>query len=221
MHDDHFDQLLSSIVTGTPRRTLLSGLLGVAGVATANQAGAKKKKKKCKPPKVKCGKKCLAAGACCTNADCPVDGQTCTANTCQCPAGEVVSGTRCARPCIPACGQCQQCVDGACEDLAEDTPCSQGICRNGVCKPDRSFGCVTSQNACASGSGVACPDSTTSQAACFIDADGDSVCGTGQCTNVTTDAACVALLGVGAFVLPCPLCLLGAKNNVCVKPVTA
>ncbi|MFN8678736.1 MAG: hypothetical protein U0Z70_20325 [Thermomicrobiales bacterium] len=197
-----------------------------AGLAVAGDGDAKRKrkKKKCKPPRIKCGKKCLAAGACCTNADCTaVIGQVCVGNACECPSGQVAAGNRCAVPCSPACGDCQRCDDGVCGDVADDTPCANGgTCQAGVCKPDRSFGCTPSQNVCG-GTNVACPDSTTSGAACFVDGDGDSVCGTAECTTVTTDTACESLLGSGAFVLLCPICSVGGggKTHMCVLPVSA
>ena len=71
------------------------------------------------------------------------------------------------------------------------------------------------------GTNVPCPDSTSSGAACFVDEDGDSVCGVALCTRVTTDEACESELGEGAFVLLCPICGIGVGGNthMCVKPV--
>jgi hypothetical protein len=224
MHAERLDWFSKHLGGGTPRRTLLGSLLGtfaVGGMQPPVSAKKKRKKKKCKAPRIKCGKKCLAAGACCTNAECAaVIGQVCVANTCECPGGQVVADNECAQPCNPACGECQRCDDGACIDLAEGAPCSNGgSCDAGVCQPDRSFGCATTQNACVATSGVACPDSTTTDAKCFVDGAGDSVCGTGLCTSVTTDEACVAALGEGAFVVTCPLCGITGNARVCVKPV--
>lgn len=222
MHQDHFDRIQALAASRTARRGLLGGVLGMLGLSVTGSEFDARKKRRCKSPRIKCGKKCLAAGACCTNADCTaVIGQVCVGNACECPSGQAAAGNACAVPCNPACDECQRCDDGACVDLADDTPCTEsGTCQAGVCTPDRSFGCVAAQNACGSFSGVSCPNSTTPDAVCFVDGAGDSVCGTGLCTNVTTDTECIALLGAGAFVQPCSLCSLGGKTRVCVKPVT-
>lgn len=226
MDRQQFDALSRRVDQALCRRSILQAPLLVTVLAGSltwsnQEAAGKRKKKACKSPRIKCGKKCLAAGRCCTNADCTVVGQVCVSSRCECPGGQVVDGNECAEPCSPACGDCQRCDDGACVDLADDTPCTGGgTCQAGLCKADRSFGCPANLSACTAGPGAICPDSTTSGTSCFIDAAGDSVCGTGQCTNLTTDAECVTLLGAGAFVLPCSFCSLGGKTRICVKPVT-
>lgn len=222
MDGDRFDWLSRHLAGNAPRRTLLGGLFGTLAFSVTQPVSnaRKKRKRRCKPPKVKCGKKCLPAGACCTNAECAaVIGQVCVASVCECPGGQVVAGNRCVTPCVPACDDCRRCETGTCVTVADDTPCTDGgKCKAGVCEPDRSFGCTSTKNACATTNGVACPDSTTTDAKCFVDAVGESVCGVGLCTSVTTDEACESEVGEGAFVLPCPLCIIGS-SRVCVQPV--
>jgi hypothetical protein len=221
-----FDAFSRRVACLADRRSVLHAAIvapvaaGMTFVSNGEAKRKRKKKKPCKPPRRKCGKTCLAAGACCTNANCAsVVGQVCVANACECPGGQVVAGNECAAPCTPACSECQRCDDGACVDRADETPCANGgTCQAGVCTPDRSFGCASTQSVCA-GSNVPCPESTTSGAACFIAGAGDSVCGTAECTNVTTNEACESLLGEGAFVLPCPICGVGGKTHMCVMPV--
>lgn len=226
MNQPQFDAFSRRVNRALGRRSLLRAAVVAAALPGSeiltghDAAGKRKKRKKCRSPRVKCGKKCLPARACCTNAECAaVIGQVCVANTCECPGGQVVAGNECAQPCNPVCGECQRCDDGACIDLADDSPCSNGgVCKTGICKPDRSFGCAATQNVCA-GTGVDCPGSTTPEAKCFVDIEGDAVCGVGLCTNVTTDEACIAELGEGAFVQPCPICGVASKTHICVKPV--
>lgn len=218
-----FDDLSIQVSRRAGRRALLGAALalGSAALSHAGLARTRKRKRKCKRPRVKCGKRCLAAGSCCTNADCAaIGGQVCVASRCECPSGERVSGSACTRLCAPACGECQTCDDGVCVNAPEQSACVDGgFCRQGVCKPDRSFGCATPQNACLSGSGVTCPDSTTTDAKCFVDADGDFFCGVGLCATVTTDAECQSEVGEGAVALPCLICQIVSRTHVCVKPV--
>lgn len=227
MDGTQFDRITARLAATAPRRVVLGGLGGLLGLEAAAARTAaknnkkKKKRKKCKAPRVRCGKQCLAAGACCTNADCPIGGQTCVRNGCECPAGQVVDDGACTVPCIPACGVCQRCSGGACLNLPNGSACPQGKCRDGVCKPDRSFGCVTSQNQCVETAVIPCPGNNTAGARCFVDPDGDSVCGTGTCTSNTSQAACITASGPDAFVVPCAICALGGATHMCVKPVSA
>lgn len=176
--DSTFDRVIRNGVRGVPRRGLLGLVSGFAALATGTPGaeGTRKRRKKCKTPRIRCGKQCLAAGACCTSADCTsVFGQVCVANVCQCPVGG--------------------------------------------CPPNRAFGCVATQNACLEAASAVCPNSTTSRASCFIDGQGESICGTALCTNVTTDAECESEAGEGAFVLPCSSCASTGNARVCVQPV--
>lgn len=99
MDGHQFDQVLRSVATS--RRTAIGGAAAtLAGIVGWREAEAGKKKKKCKAPKVKCGKQCLPAGACCADSDC---------GTCQ-----VCSGKRCVlAPAGSACG-----VGGSCNGTA-------------------------------------------------------------------------------------------------------
>ena len=64
-----FDGLARQLGSLADRRTTVRAFAGsalaVIGVSAGWEAEAKKKKKKCKSPKVKCGKKCCAAGSVC------------------------------------------------------------------------------------------------------------------------------------------------------------
>ena len=225
MHDAAFDQAMREGLRSVPRRRLLglaAGLLALVRGGPDVRAKRKRKKRRCKPPRIKCGKKCLAAGACCTNADCSaVTGQVCVANTCRCPGGQVVAGGECAAPCSPVCDVCQRCDDGTCVDLAEGAACANGgVCRGNICKPDRSFGCTVAQNACATGAALNCPNNSANNTFCFVDLDGDPVCAKVKCTNDATGAVCPDLLGPGSFVQPCAL-ICGPNDNkthMCIQP---
>lgn len=204
------------------RAALLATMLPGANILTGHDvAGKRKKRKKCRSSKVKCGKTCLPAGSCSTGADCTqVAGQVCVTNTCTCPAGLVVSGNACAVPCDPACDDCQRCVAGACLDVADGAACRDGgVCRNNVCKPDLSLGCSAAQDSCGPSGSVLCPDGQVNNLFCFVDADGDPVCGRARCTNDTTGAECQNSTGAGSFVVPCAA-ICGAsdinKTHMCV-----
>lgn len=100
MDGNQFDTVLRSIAAS--RRTALGGVAAtLAGIAGWSDIQARKKKKKCKSPKVKCGKKCLPAGFCCDNSDCGIC-RTCNGNTCvlapagsACGVGGSCNGTAC------------------------------------------------------------------------------------------------------------------------------
>lgn len=100
MDGQQFDQMLRAIASS--RRTIVGGALAavVTGAAWPG-AEAGKKKRKCKAPKVKCGKKCLSAGSCCDDRDCGAC-QVCAGNRCvlapagtACGVGGSCNGTAC------------------------------------------------------------------------------------------------------------------------------
>jgi hypothetical protein len=100
MDGNQFDRIFRSAMKS--RRTVLGGTIAtVAGVMGWSDGGAKGRRRRCKAPKVKCGKKCLPAGACCSDRDC---------GTCQ-----TCSGKRCVvAPAGTACGVGGQCNGTAC-----------------------------------------------------------------------------------------------------------
>jgi hypothetical protein len=130
---DHrqFDALTARIGQQVSRRAGLAGLAFAALVgAVPTRAKHKKHKKKCKAPKKKCGKKCIAVqsdpGNCgsCGHA-CPA-GQQCVGSHCQCPAGQHDCGGSCA-----ACCPGDECCDNAaCDD---GNVCTTDTCQDGTC----------------------------------------------------------------------------------------
>ncbi|MEZ4564764.1 MAG: hypothetical protein R2853_18695 [Thermomicrobiales bacterium] len=102
MDGNHFDGIIRAAMHS--RRTLLGGALAaIAGATGRADSPARKRRKRCKSPRVKCGKKCLRAGSCCKVADCGVC-QTCTGKRCvvapggtACGVGGECNGTACIR----------------------------------------------------------------------------------------------------------------------------
>ena len=100
MDGSQFDGIVRSVTQS--RRTVLGGAIAtVAGVMGLAEGEAKKRRRKCKSPKVKCGKKCLPAGSCCLDTDCGTC-QTCSGKTCvvspsgtSCGVGGSCNGTAC------------------------------------------------------------------------------------------------------------------------------
>ena len=100
MDGSHFDWIIRSAVQS--RRTVLGGAFAaVVGITGHTEGEARRRRKRCKSPKVKCGKKCLPAGSCCSDKDC---------GTCQ-----TCSGKRCVvAPSGTACGVGGECNGTAC-----------------------------------------------------------------------------------------------------------
>ena len=122
MDGNHFDTIIRAAVQS--RRSVLgSALAAVLGVMSQTGSEAKKRRKRCKSPRVKCGKKCLRAGSCCTSADCDPC-QTC-------------SGTRCVvAPSGTACGVGGECNGTACiREGAFGCPADQNFCDTGARTP--------------------------------------------------------------------------------------
>ena len=190
MASHELDALSRRVAAALSRRSVLATMPALLGALVAPEivAARKKRKKKCKAPKVRCGKQCLPPGACCVDAD---------------------------------CDECQTCNGGTCRDLTNGAACSNGrVCRAGVCKPDRSLGCSVTQDSCGGAGSVLCPENNPGNLFCFVDSDGDPVCGTALCTNDTTGAACPGLTGAGSIVLPCAAICGPAvnKTHMCVRP---
>lgn len=147
MDELRFDDLLRSFASGHSRRATLaalaSGVFGAGSRALLDDVEARKKRKRkkkrktCKSGAKKCGKKCIAASACCSSADCG-EGGSCVSGSCTCPSGL----KDCNGDCIPE----NQCC-GACPG---DTFCDGGEC---VCPEDAPHECpggecLTTGNCC-------------------------------------------------------------------------
>lgn len=217
MDADRFDDVLRQ--WGQSRRPLLgAGLGALLGLADLTVGEArKKKKKKCKAPKVKCGKKCLPANSCCTDANCGGNG-VCQTSTCACFAGF----RSCNGSCIPEGNCCSSadcgggvCASGQCRCLASTKVCGAGCipeaacctnedcgspcktCQNGTC----SAGCAASETCLPNGScGLTCPGSSPPPTGCSCNnntpgfesvlrvTNNGTICGPAQ--TCTTTAEC-------------------------------
>jgi hypothetical protein len=124
-----FDALARSLSDLRSRRGLarllggltLAGPLAAYGLSEAGGKGKKRKKKhkkKCKPNQQKCGKTCIPATSCCTDAQCGVGG-FCANETCTCFSG--------FRPCNGTCITEEQCCANS--DCGEGAVCREGVCR--------------------------------------------------------------------------------------------
>ena len=154
MDGSQFDRLVRGFGMAHTRRGV-AALLAAAGARPLLGAGGtdarKKKRKKCKAPKVKCGKQCLPANACCpgtkpcagacipdsgccTSADCgpcqTCDNQVCSAG---CGAGETcLANGSCGKTCASGddCDDVTQCLcnvangDAVCRRPASGSACS-------------------------------------------------------------------------------------------------
>src|ERR1041384_2296869 len=80
MDGHRFDAMIRTLA-GSRRTVLGCAVAAAAGAVTQLQSEGKRRKKRCKSPKVKCGKKCLPAGSCCNTNDCGVC-QVCSGNSC-------------------------------------------------------------------------------------------------------------------------------------------
>lgn len=124
---------------GTTRALAGLGLVGALGslfgLLDSEAKKKRKKKKKCKG--TKCGKKCLPKSACCTDANCENDGETCVNNACACPDGQDACGGSCLDSCPASrvrnpksCGCCRPAnvEEQVCDPIhdvccAEELPC--------------------------------------------------------------------------------------------------
>lgn len=121
MESDRFDDFARTVAGTSTRRTLLglAAVLGLSPLLALAKKRRKKKKKKCKRGRKKCGKRCIAATACCGNADCGFQG-ACESGVCDCKSG----ARFCQGRCIPL-GDC--CSDAECANVSGQT------CQNGRC----------------------------------------------------------------------------------------
>lgn len=181
MDGSTFDHLVRAFGASHTRRRVVATLTaaGAIPLLSLNNADARKhkKKKKCKAPKIKCGKKCLTANSCCSDAECGVG--VCAGGQCRCLPGQKACGSKC----IPD-GAC--CVDADC-----GSPCKK--CQNNVC----SAGCGNGELCLANGScGKSCATNAdcASVSNCNCDAAGGvchvvvpAVCDSGQTCSTTAD----------------------------------
>jgi hypothetical protein len=158
MDESRFDHVLRTFAAVSGRRAALR-LLSAAGMALVAGNGLasggltrkkkrKKKKKTCKGDTRKCGKTCIPAANCCSDADC--HGGSCVARTCQCLGG--------MKACNGACVPETHCCENA--DCDDGNPCTTQICnQDGTCshphRPDLSY--CGGNNLCSGGVCAAYP----------------------------------------------------------------
>ena len=131
MDDRSFDQLVKRLSEQRTRRTSLRALAGgtLAAVALTEPSTthARKRKKKCKPPRVKCGRKlCCAAGQQCVGGACvapPTTGTSASTSTSTTSVTSSTTSSTTPQPsvCTPPCTEGLQCVNEVCT-------CNQTLC---------------------------------------------------------------------------------------------
>ncbi|MFT4039122.1 MAG: hypothetical protein QM692_13130 [Thermomicrobiales bacterium] len=207
------------------RRAIAPALAALALPALAPTASGKKKKK-CKPPKRRCGKRCLAVQTDPANCgDCGracAAGETCSGGACvapqpTCPAGQKA----CNGGCIPATNCCTSadctggevcradvCIDGVCTlvSKAEGIPCPYGggvvgDCRGGTCSL-----CLARQSSCSSAN--QCCGGTTGMVTCYTIQHAGFVCD-------VSDPRCGGQLGATCSVNCDCLNGLNCENGAC------
>lgn len=161
MNRQLFDRLSRRLTHLEGRRSLLHAAIFApvaAGLAVASdgEVKRKRKRKRCKPPRIKCGKKCFdlqkddancgACGAACT------DGRSCSGGACVCPADQsFIAGA-----CIPRFGctlELDTCEVGkkACPGVAGD---ADGRCH--VSAEGEPF-CATAEECVSASNSSDCP----------------------------------------------------------------
>ena len=179
MDGARFDQFTRGLGVRLPRRVLV-GVLATAGLSLARSDAHAKRKKKCKAPKRKCGKRCVAVLTdprhCGTCGRTCATGERCTSGTCSlpCPPGQ----KGCAGKCIPISGCCANtecpaaleceasvCLNNTCRMLSveDETECfnlgAPGQCRGGGC-----INCLRRREVCLADGD--CCDSRTGRVIC-------------------------------------------------------
>lgn len=238
MDADRFDAVIRRF-SDPSRRALLGltlggGMASLLGLSEADAKKKKKKKKKCKGGTKKCGKKCIAATACCSSADC--GGRACNNGTCSCPDGEFACGSTCVSG--DACcedNQCaagQNCDDGFCRcpgsnAIACGESCCDGddqvcrvdggpaTCQDGNC-PASNYCNGSTRFFCANSPAGACVcASTTDPMTQTVCVDFSATVNPANCNACTTSANCPS----GQFCIPgnsSPSGACGCSNNFCV-----
>jgi hypothetical protein len=171
MSIEHFAAVARSLIQRHDRRDIIARLLTAASIGPfivarrydPLEAKKKRKKKKCKKPKVKCGKKCCASGVVCTNSNagiCVTPSPTnpdpicagipscCSTRQCgdDCLCQSTIEGGGfCYRPgaegCGATCTSSADCPDGVCITYEAGTTCGSNTCCDGrlaVCVPNAS-----------------------------------------------------------------------------------
>ena len=121
MDGNRFDQLTRSLASGSSRRSLLKGLLGLGGLAATTllpteQSDARRSSSSAPTPPPPCPGQiqCPDATHCCDSALCNTQrGLCCSAGTLPCDAGccAPCAGAQCGHEC---CDSAVQCCDGEC-----------------------------------------------------------------------------------------------------------
>jgi hypothetical protein len=140
MDASHFDRWTQNLTTKSRRQTLRGLLIGASPLIAAlmltrseESAEAKKKrknkrKKRCKAGTKKCGKACIPADTCCSDAECG--------------AQEACIGGKCAVPCGQTCddlsGFCKTSVNGA--DFCSAPVDIDFLCGANTCTADSQCG---------------------------------------------------------------------------------
>lgn len=188
MDDAAFDRLAAHVGRHVHRRAL-AGLVVASGLGLP-AAGSAKRKKKCKPPKRKCGKRCVTvltdAANCGSCGRACAAGEVCSGGACQipCPAGQKA----CAGRCIPATGCCTNaectggdrctvaaCIDDTCRVLSkeEGTSCTTFSGNGGECRGPNCIGCLGRRSNCTSN--LDCCGTTSNGIICSSNQHGTSI----------------------------------------------
>jgi hypothetical protein len=195
-----FDALLRTLSETISRRTVAraSAGLSLAGIL-ATQLGLpmaegkkqhKKKKKKCKGGTKKCGKKCIPADDCCTNADCATGG-ACAGGLCICPDGQkdcfgqCVDDETCCLECGEDCCLTESAESEVCNPNSGDPVCQSGGCpETDYCNVPEAFFCATAPNICACATTVDDPPVNACVSVEGLEADTCDPCSvSSQCDN--------------------------------------
>jgi hypothetical protein len=141
MDASHFDRWTQNLTTTKSRRQTLRGLLvGARPLAAsvllatslklteARKKRKNKRKKKCKAGTKKCGKTCIPADTCCSDAECGAQ-LACIGGKCAVPCGQ---------PCDDLFGVCFTSVDGA--DVCTGAQDVDVLCAASPCTADSQCG---------------------------------------------------------------------------------
>lgn len=227
MDAKRFDRLTRSLLSATPRRSILRVVLGGVAVAPASATISAKQSSTCRPAcdecndcaKGKCrrknGRKRCKQGTCQPRPDgtaCafPSGGATCQSGTCTCRGGLTI----CNGACVDTRSDKSNC--GACSTACTvNQVCQNGICfPKGVCSPSTTLGlctpaltpCSAPENACY------CGRSTADNVVCVTDMGvscvGPACAASPTCprcfsdADCPTNAACIDATGCGSGCLP-------------------